>query len=138
MKTTIINGKVYCGGGVTSGDDHIAYRYDPLQDKWTSLPPLPVIWFDLGQVNGKLVAVGGWKKGTWNETNEVYMYDERSRKWKQTIPPMPTARYSPGILSLQSALVVAGGYTLSYIDAVEIFKSDTPQWYRTDPLPKPC
>ena len=48
---------------------------------------------------------------------------------------MPTARFSPGILSLQSALVVAGGFTSTYTAAVEIFKSDTSQWCRTDPLP---
>ena len=141
-KTTVINGKVYCGGGVTGDDDdddeYIVYCYDPSQDKWTTLPPLPVRWFGLGQVNGKLVAVGGWKKSTGNRTNEVYTYDERSQKWKQTIPPLPTARQSPGILSLQSALVVAGGYKSTFIIVVEIFKPDTSQWYRTDPLPMGC
>ena len=49
---------------------------------------------------------------------------------------MPTARWSPGVLSLQSALVVAGGAAFIYIDTVEIFKPDTSQWYRTDPLPR--
>ena len=138
-KTTVINGKVYCGGGVTGGDhNNIVYCYDPSQDKWTTLPPLPVRWFSLGQVNGKLVAIGGRKKGTGNGTNDVYTYDERSRNWKQTIPPMPTARWTPGILNLQSALVVAGGFTSTYSDAVDIFKSDTSQWYRTDPLPTAC
>ena len=137
-KTTIINGKVYCAGGVTDGDDdqYIVYCYDPSQDNWTTLPPLPVRWFSLGQVNGKLVAVGGWKKSDVSTTNEVYTYDERSKKWKQTIPPMPTARHSPGVLSLQSALVVAGGFP--YTDAVKIFKADTSQWHTTDPLPTAC
>ena len=67
----------------------------------------------------------------------VYTYDEQSRKWKQTIP---TARHDPGVLSLQSALVVAGGYTLpdDFASAVEIFKPDKSQWYRTDPLPVDC
>jgi N-acetylneuraminic acid mutarotase len=51
---------------------------------------------------------------------------------------MPTARYFPGVLSLQSALVVAGGDTSTYSDIVEIFKPDTSQWYRTDPLPTAC
>ena len=54
---------------------------------------------------------------------------------------MPTARSLPGVLSLQSALVVAGGYIPSSpcnTDAVEIFKADTSQWYRTDPLPTAC
>ena len=136
-KTTVINSKVYYGGGVThdDNDEFIVYCYDPSQDKWTTLPPLPVRWFSLGQVNGKLVAIGGRKKSTGNKTNDVYTYDERSRKWKQTIPPMPTAGDSHGILSLQSALVVAGGQR---INAVEIFKLDTSQWYRTDPLPTAC
>ena len=139
-RTTIINGKVYCGGGLTDDDDneYIVYCCDPSQDKWTTLPPLPVIYFDLGQVNGKLVALGGVKTGTDNETNDVYTYDERSQKWKQTIPPMPTARSSLGVLSFQSAVVVAGGDTSTFSNAVEIFKPDTSQWYRTDPLPIAC
>ena len=125
--------------GNDENDKYIIYCYDPSQDKWTTLPPLPVKWFGLGQVNSKLVAVGG-VKGDYSETNDVYTYDERSRKWKQTIPSMPTARSSPGVLSLQSALVVAGGYTSSsyYKAAVEIFKPDTSQWYRTDPLSTAC
>ena len=99
-------------------------------------------YFGLGQVNGKLVAVGGEKGShlTPCPTNEVYTYNERSQKWKHTVPPMPTARHSICVLSLQSALVVAGGDRAlgSYIAAVEIFKLDTSQWYRTDPLPIAC
>ena len=145
---TVINDMVYFGGGATSnlkfmvGDDDdecVLYCYDPPQDKWTTLPPLPVRWFYLGQVNGKLVTVGGAKKSGYEVTNELYTYHEQRRKWMQTIPPMPTARHSPGILSLQSALIVAGGYTkLLYTAAVEIFKSATSQWYKTDPLPTVC
>ena len=125
---------------VKADASYIVYCYDPSQDKWTTLPPLPVRRFGLGQVNGKLVAVGGHKKSDYRETNGVHTYDERSKKWKQTIPPMPTARWSPGVFSLQSALVVVGGCTtsLSYKAAVEIFKPDTSQWYRTDPLPTAC
>ena len=138
-KTTVINAKVYCGGGEVN-DEYTVYCYDPSQDKWTTLPPLPVSYFGLGQVNGKLVAVGGQKKllYKYKESNEVYTYDEKLAEWKQTIPPMPTARSSPGVLSLQSALVVEGGNTVSYTAAVEIFKLDTSQWYRTDSLPTVC
>ena len=141
----VINGKVYCGG---NDFDYIVYCYDPSQDNWTTLPPLPVRRFGLGQVNGELVAVGGMKSDS-RSTNEVYTYDEQSKQWKQTIPPMPTARHSPGVLSLQSALVVAGGAYIELIadmvlnegrssNVVEIFKADTSQWYTTDPLPTAC
>ena len=63
--STVFNGKVYYGGGRSymylenSKDEYSVYWYDPSQNKWTTLPPLPVKWFGLGQVSGKLVAVGG-------------------------------------------------------------------------------
>ena len=120
-------------------DESIVYCYDPPQDNWTTLPPLPVRYFGLGQVSSKLVAVGGVKKSSGRSTNEVFTYDQQSRKWKQTIPPMTTARDFPGVLRLQSALVVAGGYTdEGDTNVVEIFKPDTSQWYSTDPLPTAC
>ena len=116
-------------------DQYNVYCYDTSQDNWTTLRPLPVRWFGLGQFNGKLVVVGGWKKSDDKVTNEVYTYDERSKKWKQTIPPMLTARHSSCVLSLRSALVVCGN---TYSDEVEIFIQDTLQWYKTDPLPTAC
>ena len=95
--------------------------------------------FGLGQVNGKLVAVGGEKKNSGKTSNEVYSYDERSQKWRQTIPSMPTAKYFPGVQSLKSILIVAGGLTYYHETcSVEIFKSDVSQWYRTDPLLAQC
>ena len=141
-QATVLDDKVYYGGGETNDVDNTAallvYSYDPSQDNWTTLPPLPVMWFGLGQVNGKLVAVGGRNRGNMRWTDKVYTYDERSKKWEQKIPPMPRFRHSPGVLSLQSALVVACGVVKTYTDAVEIFKADTSQWYTTDPLPKAC
>ena len=138
-KTTVINSKVYCGGGEVN-DEPIIYCYDPSQDMWTTLPPLPVSFFGLGQVNGELIAVGGQKKllHKLEESNAVYTYDERLEKWKQTIPPMPTARSSPAVLSLQSAVIVEGKNTTSYAASVEIFKLDTSLWYKTDSLPTAC
>ena len=122
--------------GNKDSDNYIIYCYDPSQDKWTTLPPLPVRGFGLGQVNDILVAVGGQKESGGQTSSEVYTYDERSRKWKQTIPLMPTARLYPGVLSLQSALVVAGG--VPYTTAVEVFRPDTSQWCKTNSLPVGC
>ena len=136
---------MYYGGGTSyDNDEYIVYCYDPSQDQWSALPPLPVRYFGLGQVNGRLVAAGGEKSGGL-KSNVIYMYDEQLQKWKQSqiIPPMPTARESLDVLTLQSALIVAGGDTPSsayynYVDLVEIFKLDTSQWYQTDPLPMAC
>ena len=40
--STVLNGKVYYGGGVTESNNNEmnVYCYDPPQDNWTTLPPL--------------------------------------------------------------------------------------------------
>ena len=137
--TTIIGDKVYCRIGQTCppGDEYVVNSYDHTQDKCSTLPPLPVRFFGLGNVDGNLVAVGGLKKADDKPTDGVYTYDGQSRKWRKRIPHMPTARGFPSILSLESAIVVAGGVADDYthIDAVEVFITDTSQWHKTEPLP---
>ena len=140
--TTIFEDRVYCGGGTTDREDneYIVYCYDPSQDNWTTLPPLSVKYFGLGQVLGKLVTVGGKKKIDDRATDGIYSFDERVQRWKQTVPPMPSARFAASVLSLKSNLIVAGGRNTlsSFTDAVEIFNHGTLQWYKTYPLPVAC
>ena len=153
-QTIIIRGKVYCGGGTTyavydddsdDSDDATAahddadYRvfcYSPSEDTWNTLPACGVCYFGLGQVRGKLVTVGGRMKSDDKVTNEVYEFDEETHSWKQSIPPMPTARTSPAVLSHHSTLTVAGGYTgHTRTSVVEVFREETSQWHTTEPLP---
>lgn len=138
-QSVVVNDKVYCGGSAASENEYLVYHYDPSQDKWTTLSPLSVRYFGLGEVNGELMAIGGVKKGADRPTNEVLTYDPRLQRWKQAFTPMPTSRAFPSILSLQLVLVVAGGlielYDDDYTTAVEIFQKDTSQWHKTDPLP---
>ena len=88
------------------------------------------------------MAVGGMSIMDSDTSNVVYTYNEQSKEWKQTIPPMPTGRILPSCLSLQSALIVAGGVCDSFLmdgtNVVEIFKPDASQWYTANPLPTPC
>ena len=140
----VIDNKVYYGGGM-SNNNHACFSvfcYDPSQDKWTTLPPLPVWYYSLGQINGKLVAVGGVKDKFFRRSHEVYTYNEKSQYWRMTTPGdcKPTAGDCMAILSLQSALIAAGGEVTQRIatDVVEILRADTSQWYKTDPLPVAC
>ena len=134
-QAVVINGKVYFGGCLCDNEhlNHNDFCYDPSEDQWTMLPPLPDICFGLGQVNGNLVAVG-------IRYTEVHTYSESSREWKETIPPMPTGRLVPDVISVQAMLIVAGGVRedLSVTDAVEIFDARVSQWYIADSLPIAC
>ena len=136
-KTVVIRDRVYCGGGYTDDDDHYrVFCYSPSEDTWNTLPACDLSRFGLGQVRGKLVTVGGKKKSGDKVTNEVYEFDEVTHSWKQSIPPMPTARQFPAVLSHHSTLTVAGGNTGHGRTAVvEVFIEETSQWHTTEPLP---
>ena len=139
---TVVHGSIYFGAAANTtdiADMYLVYCYDLSQDNWTTLT-LPVRLSSLGQIDGKLVAVGGVKKSDNNITGEVYTYVEKSRKWKQTLPPMPTARANLSVLSLQSALIAVGGDIQhdTATDTVEVLKLDTSQWYKTDQIPRAC
>ena len=136
-QTVVIRDRVYCSGGFVNDDDvrYQVFCYSPSDDTWKTLPDRDVRRFGLGQVRGKIVTVGGRKKS--NEvTNEVCEFDEVTQCWKQSIPPMPTARWSPAVLSHHSTLTVAGGSTgRTHTSIVEIFIEKTSQWHKTEPLP---
>ena len=136
---TVINSSVYFTASHCH-DPRVVYCYDPSQDTWTALPLLPVGLFGLGQIDGKLIAVGGAIRNRNSISNKLYTYDEVSHKWKQTFPPMPTARRSPSVLSLQSALVTVGGIEEDdvFTNVVEILKLDTLKWCKAAPVPVAC
>ena len=135
-----ISGKVYYGGGGCDNNDDKYYIHclNPSQDEWSTLPKLPVSYFGLGEVKGKLVTVGGYV-AAYTPTSNIHTYHETSKTWKQTIPPMPTARSSPAVASLPTHFVAAGGWISQdgVIDIVEIYSSNINQWNKTDSLLHP-
>ena len=140
-QATVIGNKVYFGGGAGNNhqDDYLVHCYDLSRNAWTTLPPLPNWYYAIGQVNNKLTAIGGVKDRVGGRSNEMYIYSEQSQRWKLQVP-RPIARDCMGVLSHQSALIVVGGeYRLRFAtNVVEIFRLDTLQWCRTDPIPVEC
>ena len=145
-QSTVIGDKVYFGGGDVDNTDwgeqfeYLVYCYNTSQDNWTKLPPLPNRWFSLCQINDRLTAIGGRKKGSRERVNEVYSFDEVSQRWEKMFPPMPTAKSTMPAIGLPSAVVATiGGRTKSGdTDIVEIFRPDTSQWYKTDSIQTVC
>ncbi len=131
-----ISGKVYYGGGVCVNDDgfNCVYCYDLAQDDWSTLPKLPVRYFSLGVVKSELVVVGG---KSFSASSVVNVLANR-KNWRRSIPPMPTARHSPAVVSLPTHLVVAGGVSDTYTNIVEIYNISTSQWSEADRLPRAC
>ncbi len=134
-----ISGNVYYGGGFCDDkdDEYCIYCYDLARDAWSTLPKLPVRYFGLGVVKSELVVVGG-RDQSGSVSNELHVL-ANGKNWKRSIiPPMPTARDSPAVVSLPTHLVVAGGDTGDYTNIVEIYNISTSQWSQADRLPRAC
>ena len=117
-----------------AGWGHRVYKYETRSDKWTVLPPCPVRCFGIGQLSGKLVTVGGLDRGA--KVGDVYTYEEQ---WEKSIPPMPTPRRRSCVVTYHSSIAVCGGQTTSgETNVIEVFKSETSQWYTAAPLPVAC
>ncbi len=135
-----ISGKVYYGGGLCDDDveycEYCVYCYDLVRDVWSTLPKLPVRYFGLGVVKSELVVIGGRNQS--HSVSSVVHVLANGKNWRRSIPPMPTARYSPAVVSLPTHLVVAGSHYSDYTNIVEIYNTSTSQWSQSDKLPRAC
>ena len=139
--STVLDGMLYFGGGVgTKESEHDVHCYNIVQDEWSLLPKVNVRRFSLGHIEGRLVSIGGVKKHPSKEqTDEVFTFIESNGKWKKAYPPMPTARSSAVVFSLEQALIVACGNIQTKkggrvpTNSIEVFKHSDSQWYTCRP-----
>ena len=67
FSTSVVNGKIYAIGGLTTGTNHLSpvEEYDPVTDTWTRKADMPTARSGLttSAVNGKIYAIGGYVGG---------------------------------------------------------------------------
>ncbi len=126
-----INGKVYMKG--SSNWTVTVLVYTPDQDSWDDLPPPPVRYFTVETLIGRLLVVGGVDK---SKTNIILTYDESSRQWALSLPPMPKALTYPTIVVYQDNLLVIGGLDSNETWIADLNILDTSnKWIAAEPLP---
>ena len=130
-QSIVIGGAVF----VAAYNSHDVLRYETRNDQWSVLPSCPVRFFGLGQLSGKLVTVGGWDERD-AYVNHVYMYVQETQQWEKSIPPMPTPRRWPTVITYNSSIAVCGGEGGERV--VEVFNSEAAQWHTAAPLPVAC
>ena len=110
-----LDGKVYVSGESSTSGYCDPIVYDSNKDRWSTLPPLPYVYFSLVTVTEKkqLLAIGGVTKnnGVVEYSNKVFLWDEKYNKWLTPYPNMPTARHSSSSISYGLSVIVAGGIT---------------------------
>ena len=135
--------KVYVGGGVPDKleDRFHVFQYNTTRDEWSRLPSHTVSYFAMAQFTGELITVGGRKDS--GATGKVYRFKEESEEWVEFLKPMTTARYWLSVATTQSSIITSGGDTGLRngkpvpCATVEVYCSETSQWYTADPLPAP-
>ena len=144
-QAVVMGEKVYVGGGVTEkqGDKFHVFQYTTTRDEWSRLPPHNVCYFAMAQFTGRLITVGGMTQ-VGGSTGKVYRFKEESKEWVESLKPMTTARYFLSVATTQSTIITSGGETgvrdgKSVVCAtVEVYRSETSQWYTAEPLPFSC
>jgi len=142
-QAVVIGEKVYIGGGITEkqDDEFHVFQYTSTRDEWSRLPPHTVCYFAMAQFTGKLITVGGMIHS--GATGKVYRFKEESQEWVEFLKPMPTARWGLTIATTQSSIITSGGVTDDRdgkcvpCATVEVYSSETSQWYTADPLSAP-
>ncbi len=130
-----VNGKLYMSG--YSNETRTVLVYTPDQDHWGKLPPNPVQYFIVATLRGQLLVVGGEDKSTDKITNTILTFNESSRQWLQSLPPMPVAVAYPAVVECQDHLIVAGGLASNGARTtdVNILDPTTNKWTTAEPLP---
>ena len=83
-------------------------------------------------------------KGGVGITGKVYHFKEESQEWEEFLKPMPTARVGLSVATTPSPPSLPVGGVTGVRDGkgvpcatVEVYSSETSQWYTADPLPAP-
>ena len=128
-----IGRNVYLAGGLAPDvrSAQIVQVYNIDTGKWSTLPPVPQCYCGATAINNNLVLIGGYDTSTGKSTNMVSTWLVEEEKWTQTIPPMSTRRYRPGILLLKNYLFVFGGRgedSKTLLDSFEVLDIEENQW----------
>lgn len=136
----------YCGQATVQGhkayftQNRLVYVYDELRDDWAELPRCEQKNFGVAFINDKLTALGGLD---WNDHHTNVVMSFTGQKWEELLPPMPTAREWPAVVTTPNHLVVACGMyvaddpnrTHTGYETVELMPLDTLQWSVACSLP---
>ncbi len=118
----------YSAGGFTgAADTNGFYRYNPVADTWTALPPLPVALRDARETyaanTNSFYVFGGYDET--NVLSTTYRYDVGTNAWT-TVAPMPGPRYFPNVAYYRAngKIYVIGGFDGSFTETNQTWEYD--------------
>jgi N-acetylneuraminic acid mutarotase len=123
--TIAVNGKIYAIGGneqFTSDTKDVVQELDPMTPQWTLKTPMPnPIASAAVTVNNGLIYIAGGE-GPGVIYNSLHWYDPVTDMWSAG-SPMSQVRTGPGGATIDSKILVYGGYNSTYIPDAGYLKS---------------
>lgn len=146
-KVAIVAGSVYVGGACATpareDDYYKVLRYGLSTKSWhDDLPLCSYRFATLAHFRGKLVTIGGLdrREDDSEATNKLFTLEDwdLEKRWTESLPPMPTARYRLSVATTDTAIVAAGGKTQligGVCDKVEVYCHDhgASRWHTVEP-----
>ena len=128
-------GVIHVGGGTTGRSKDLCkvLMYDP-DAHLVSTIEAKVKFFSLVVVNNKLTTIGGMDNKI--PTGMIYSWDSTTREWRESSPPMPTARRSTTSITYGNYLIVIGGALSETVTIIEVLDVPNKKWYRGPSLPE--
>jgi N-acetylneuraminic acid mutarotase len=136
---TVLNGKIYVGGGLAGPNQfftattNVFQVYDPVASTWTNLPPMPerLHHFGIAALNGKIYVTGGYTGDDFNIDNRaLYVYYPQARNqaaWKR-LADLPSERAAHASVFAGGLLYVVGGVGNTDPSAIWTYNPATNSW----------
>jgi hypothetical protein len=131
--TAVVSGeKIYICGGASPDllQARFVQVYNTLTATWSMLPPSPLHDSQAALVNDKLTLFAGRDASTEKITNLTSTWDEEKQEWTSKIPPLPTARARPCVISCDDFILVAGGKAKdnkTLLDSIDVLNTSCNQ-----------
>lgn len=106
-----INGQIYVlSGTVGYGLRQFFEVYDPKDDGWRPLMPLPsdIDQFAVGRIGDRIIVTGGRDRQSSQPVATAWLYVPNSALWVE-IPPLPMAVYGHNVVRHKGAIYLLGG-----------------------------
>ena len=123
------HGKIYGNVLVYSTNEH----------KWSTLP-VPQVFSGIAAVNNHITLIGGLDVSSGKVTQALFTWYEEEGQWKQVLPPMPTGRSFPAVISHDNLLLVTGGVAEDFstvLNSADVLDLTTMKWTTPEALKLP-
>ena len=139
---TVHNSKVYIGAYYRYENGKFVFPvlvYSTNEHKWSTLPEQQG-GAAIAVVNNHITLIGGLNMSTFSVSNKLSTWYEEEGQWKQVLPPMPTRRGSPAVISHDNLLLVTGGLAedaSTVLNTTDVLDLTTMKWTTPEVLNLP-